>query len=39
MIMAALDNALNNRQLQRWYAADPVASVDRSYLAAETMSI
>jgi hypothetical protein len=39
MIMAALDNALSNRQLQRWYAADPVASVDRDYLAAETMSI
>jgi hypothetical protein len=39
MIMAALDNALNNRQLQHWYAADPVASIDREYLAVETMSI
>ena len=38
MIMAALDNALNHRQLQRWYAADPVAAVDREYLAVETMS-
>jgi hypothetical protein len=39
MIMAALDNALNNRQLQRWYGADPVAAVDRQYLAVETMSL
>jgi hypothetical protein len=38
MIMAALDNALHGRRLQRWFAADPVASVDREYLAAETMS-
>lgn len=39
MIMAALDNALNQRRLQRWYAADPVASVDREYLAIERMSL
>jgi hypothetical protein len=39
MIMAALDNALDHRQLQRWYAADPVASVDHEYLTAEKMSI
>jgi hypothetical protein len=39
MIMAALDNALDHRQLQRWYAADPVAAVDHEYLAAERMSI
>lgn len=39
MIMAALDNALNNRQMQRWYAADSVASVDREYLTMETMSL
>jgi hypothetical protein len=39
MIMAALDNALDHRQLQRWYSADPVASVDHEYLAAERMSI
>ena len=39
MIMAALDNALNDRRLQRWYANDPVASVDREYLAIERMSL
>ena len=39
MIMAALDNALNDRQMQKWYAADPVASVDHEYLAVEHMSI
>ena len=39
MIMAALDNALNGRQLQRWFAADPVAKVDKLYLRAETMSL
>ncbi len=39
MIMAALDNALNGRRLQRWFAADPVASVDREYLAVERMSL
>jgi hypothetical protein len=39
MIMAALDNALKGRRLQRWYAADPVASVDRLYLAVERMSL
>ena len=39
MIMAALDNALGDRQLQRWFAADPVASVDREYLTVETMSL
>ncbi len=39
MIMAALDNALNDRRLQHWYANDPVASVDRAYLAIERMSL
>lgn len=39
MIMAALDNALNNNQLQRWYAADPVAAIDHEYLAVEKMSL
>jgi hypothetical protein len=39
MIMAALDNALKGRRLQRWYGADPVASVDRLYLAVERMSL
>ena len=29
MIMAALDNALNNRQLQRWFAMDPTANAAR----------
>jgi hypothetical protein len=38
MIMAGLDNALNNRQLQRWYAANPIAAIDHEYLAIEHMS-
>jgi hypothetical protein len=39
MIMAALDNVLNHGQMQNWFAADPVAAVDKEYLAAETMSL
>ncbi len=39
MIMAALDNALNNRQLQRWFAMDPTANAARQVLQAEHMSI
>jgi hypothetical protein len=39
MIMAALDNALDGNQMQRWFAADPVSSVAHTYLAAETMSL
>jgi hypothetical protein len=39
MIMAALDNALNNRQLQRWFAMDPTANAARLVLQAEHMSI
>jgi hypothetical protein len=39
MIMAALDNALNGGQLQRWFAHDPVSAVAHTYLAAETMSL
>jgi hypothetical protein len=39
MIMAALDNALNSRQMQKWYAADPIATVDRKYLEVEHLSI
>jgi hypothetical protein len=39
MIMASLDNALDHGQLQRWFAADPVSSVARVYLGAETMSL
>jgi hypothetical protein len=39
MIMAALDNALGNRALQRDFARDPVSWAARTYLSAETMSI
>jgi hypothetical protein len=39
MIMAGLDNALTGRELQRWFARDPIASVDRKYLQVETMSL
>ncbi len=39
MIMASLDNALDGRQMQRWFADDPVSSVARTYLGAETMSL
>jgi Putative glucoamylase len=38
MIMAALDNALANRALQRYFAADPVAWAAHTYLGLETMS-
>jgi hypothetical protein len=39
MIMAALDNALDNGALQRHFAADPTSWAARTYLGAETMSI
>jgi hypothetical protein len=39
MIMAALDNALENRALQRHFAADPASSVARTYLAMERMGL
>jgi hypothetical protein len=39
MIMAALDNALEDRALQRHFAADPVSSVARAYLAMEHMAL
>ena len=39
MIMASLDNALDNGQLQRWFAADPVSAVPRAELGTETMSL
>ena len=39
MIMAALDNALNNRAIQRDFASDPVSWAARTYLSAETMSL
>lgn len=39
MIMAGLDNALNNRQMQRWFARDPISYAAKLYLASETMSL
>jgi hypothetical protein len=39
MIMAALDNALNHRALQRDFARDPVAWAAHTYLSLEKMSI
>ena len=39
MIMAALDNALENRAIQRDFARDPVSWAARTYLSAETMSL
>ena len=39
MIMAALDNALNDRAMQRHFAHDPVASAAHTYLSVETLSI
>jgi Putative glucoamylase/Protein of unknown function (DUF3131) len=39
MIMAGLDNALNDRALQRDFARDPVAWAARTYLAIERMSL
>jgi hypothetical protein len=39
MIMAALDDALNDGALQRDFARDPVSWAARTYLSAERMSI
>ncbi len=39
MIMAALDNALNDRGRQRHFAQDPVSWAAQEYLGAETMSL
>lgn len=39
MIMAALDNALSNRAMQRRFAADPVGAAVQPYLAIEQFSI
>ncbi len=39
MIMAAVDNALENRALQRYFARDPVSWAARTYLSLETMGI
>ncbi|MDQ2959711.1 MAG: DUF3131 domain-containing protein [Candidatus Dormibacteraeota bacterium] len=39
MIMAALDNALQNRAMQRHFAGDPVSWAAHTYLSMETMSL
>jgi Putative glucoamylase/Protein of unknown function (DUF3131) len=39
MIMASLDNALNGRQMQHWFAKDPTSRAAKQYLGAETMSL
>ena len=39
MIMAALDNAVNHRRMQRWFAADPISGAAKLYLGTETMSL
>jgi hypothetical protein len=39
MIMAALDNALNHRAIQRDFARDPASWAARTYLSLEHMSI
>lgn len=39
MIMAALDNALRNRAMQRHFSADPVGAAIEPYLASEEFSI
>ena len=39
MIMAGLDDALNDGALQRDFARDPVSWAARTYLSVERMSI
>ena len=39
MIMAALDNALRNREMQQHFARDPASWAARLYLSYETMSL
>jgi hypothetical protein len=39
MIMAALDNALKDRAMQRHFARDPISAVAHTYLSYETMNI
>jgi hypothetical protein len=39
MILAALDNALRDRAMQRHFARDPVSWAARTYLSVETMSL
>ena len=38
-ILAALDNALDNRAIQRDFASDPVSWAARTYLSLETLSL
>jgi Putative glucoamylase/Protein of unknown function (DUF3131) len=39
MIMAAIDNAVRNRAVQRYFARDPVSWAARAYLSLEAMGI
>jgi hypothetical protein len=39
MIMSSLDNALDNRAMQRHFAADPVSKVAQTYLGMENMFV
>jgi hypothetical protein len=39
MIMAALDDVLDNHVLQQRFAADPIGQVDLKYLRAEQFSV
>jgi len=39
MIMASLDNALNNRAIQRDFASDPVSWAAREYLSLENFNL
>ena len=39
MIMAALDNALDNRAIQRDFARDPVSWAAQTYLSLENLSL
>jgi hypothetical protein len=39
MIMAAIDNALNDHAIQRDFARDPASWAAKTYLSMETLSI
>jgi hypothetical protein len=39
IIMAALDNALNDRAMQRHFSRDPISLAAQKYLSAEALSI
>ena len=39
MIMAALDNVLNNRAMQQHFAKDPVSWAARTYLGIENLGL